>query len=137
VAGVMISHHKSDVFFGLITPHGLLELTAVFVASAAGLRLGWSWIAPGPRTRMQALAQTGRATVGMAIGLAVVLLITGMIEAFVTPSGLPTAVRVGIGVLVEVGFFVYVWTLGRRAFKAGEYGDVEEADREATAPVSA
>ncbi|TDU88452.1 putative membrane protein SpoIIM required for sporulation [Kribbella voronezhensis] len=137
VAGVMISHDKAGVFFGLITPHGLLELTAVFVASAAGLRLGWSWIAPGPRTRMQALAQTGRATVGMAIGLAVILLVTGMIEAFVTPSPLPTAVRVGIGVLAEAGFFVYVWTLGRRAWKAGEYGDVEEADREATAPVSA
>jgi hypothetical protein len=86
---------------------------------------------------MQALAQTGRATVGMAIGLAAILLISGIIEAFVTPSPLPTAVRVGIGVLAEVGFFVYVWTLGRRAVKAGEYGDVEAADREASVPVSA
>jgi uncharacterized membrane protein SpoIIM required for sporulation len=137
MAGLMIGHDRADVFFGLITPHGLLELTAVFVASAAGLRLGWSWIAPGPRTRMQALAQTGRATVGMAIGLAMILLITGLIEAFVTPSPLPTAVRVGIGVLAELGFLVYVWTLGRRAVKAGEYGDVEEADREASVPVSA
>jgi len=136
-AGLMIGHDRADVFFGLITPHGLLELTAVFVASAAGLRLGWAWIVPGPRTRMQALAQTGRATVGMAIGLAAILLITGIIEGFVTPSSLPTAVRVGIGVLVEIGFFVYVWTLGRRAARAGEYGDVEEADREAVAPVSA
>jgi uncharacterized membrane protein SpoIIM required for sporulation len=136
-AGVMIGHDKGGVFFGLITPHGLLELTAVFVATAAGLRLGWSWIAPGPRTRMQALAQTGRATVGMAIGLTVVLLVTGLIEALVTPSLLPTWFRVGTGVAVEVGFVVYVWTLGRRAFKAGEYGDVEAVDREATAPVSA
>lgn len=137
MAGLMIGHDRADVFFGLITPHGLLELTAVFVASAAGLRLGWSWIAPGPRTRMQALAQTGRATVGMAIGLATILLITGLIEAFVTPSPLPTSVRVGIGVLAELAFFVYVWTLGRRAVKAGDYGDVEEADREASVPVSA
>jgi uncharacterized membrane protein SpoIIM required for sporulation len=136
-AGVMIGHDRADVFFGLITPHGLLELTAVFVAAAAGLRLGWSWIAPGPRTRMHALAQTGRATVGMAIGLGVILLITGLIEAFVTPSHLPTAVRVGIGVLVEIGFFVYVWTLGRRAAKSGEYGDLELAEREASAPLSA
>jgi uncharacterized membrane protein SpoIIM required for sporulation len=136
-AGVMIGHHKSDVFFGLITPHGLLELTAVFVATAAGLRLGWSWIVPGSQTRLQALARTGRATVGMAIGLAVVLLVTGLIEAFVTPSPLPTWARVGIGVVAELSFFVYVWTLGRRAVKAGEYGDIEEADREATAPVSA
>lgn len=137
IAGLMIGHDRADVFFGLITPHGLLELTAVFVASAAGLRLGWSWIAPGPRTRMQALAQEGRATVGMAIGLTAVLLISGLIEAMITPSPLPTAVRVGIGVLAEVAFLVYVWTLGRRAVKAGEYGDVEVGDREASAPVSA
>jgi uncharacterized membrane protein SpoIIM required for sporulation len=137
VAGLMIGHDRADVFFGLITPHGLLELTAVFVASAAGLRLGWSWIAPGPRTRMQALAQEGRATVGMAIGLTAVLLISGLIEAMITPSPLPTAVRVGIGVLAEVAFLVYVWTLGRRAVRAGEYGDVEAGDREASAPVSA
>jgi uncharacterized membrane protein SpoIIM required for sporulation len=136
-AGMMIGHHEAGVFFGLITPHGLLELTAVFVATAAGLRLGWSWIAPGPRTRMQALGQTGRATVGMAIGLTVVLLVTGLIEAFVTPSPLPTWFRLGIGVAVEVGFVVYVWTLGRRAFNAGEYGDIDALEREATAPVSA
>ncbi|GAB2653345.1 stage II sporulation protein M [Kribbella swartbergensis] len=137
VGGLMIGHDRADVFFGLITPHGLLELTAVFVASAAGLRLGWAWIVPGPRTRMQAVAWTGRATVGMAIGLAAILLVTGIIEAFVTPSGLPTAVRVGIGVLAEIGFVLYVWILGRRAVRAGEYGDVDESDREATAPVSA
>jgi hypothetical protein len=40
-------------------------------------------------------------------------------------------------VAVEIAFVVYVWTLGRRAFKAGEYGDIEAVDREATAPVSA
>lgn len=137
VAAVMIGHDRSDVFFGLITPHGLLELTVVFVAAAAGLRLGWAWIAPGPRTRLQALAQTGRATVGMAIGLTVVLLVTGLIEAFVTPSPLPTWLRVGIGAAAEVAFLVYVWTLGRRALRSGEYGDVEAVDREATAPVSA
>ncbi|GAA1577764.1 stage II sporulation protein M [Kribbella hippodromi] len=135
-AGLMISHDKGGLFFSLITPHGLLELTAVFIATAAGLRLGWSWVVPGARTRMQALAQTGRATIGMAIGLAAVLLVTGLIEAFVTPF-LPAAVRVTIGILAELAFFTYVWTLGRRAYRLGEYGDVDELDREATAPVSA
>jgi len=135
-AGLMISHDRGGLFFSLITPHGLLELTTVFVATAAGLRLGWCWIVPGARTRMQALAQTGRATVGMAIGLAAILLVTGVIEAFVTPF-LPGPVRITIGILAELGFFVYVWTLGRRAARSGEYGDIDEADREATAPVSA
>ncbi|HWD82546.1 MAG TPA: stage II sporulation protein M [Kribbella sp.] len=135
-AGLMIANDKGGLFFSLITPHGLLELTTVFIATAAGLRLGWSWVVPGPRTRMQALAQTGRATIGMAIGLAAVLLVTGLIEAFVTPF-LPAPVRVTIGIVVELAFFTYVWTLGRRAYRLGDYGDVDEADREASAPVSA
>jgi len=85
---------------------------------------------------MQAVAQTGRATVGMAIGLAAVLLVTGLIEAFVTPF-LPGPVRVSIGILAELAFITYVWTLGRRAYRQGEYGDIDESDREASAPVSA
>lgn len=134
-AGLMIANDRGGIFFSLITPHGLLELTAVFVATAAGLRLGWSWIVPGARTRMQAVAQTGRATIGMAIGLAAVLLVTGLIEGFVTPF-LPGPVRITIGVLVELAFLTYVWTLGRRAYRQGEYGDIDEAEREASAPLS-
>ena len=75
VGGVMIGNGKSDVFFGLIVPHGLLELTAVFVAAGVGLRIGWAWIAPGPgRTRGRALAETARAGTLVALGLVMVLL---------------------------------------------------------------
>ena len=52
----MIRHDRGDLFFGLIMPHGLLELTAVFVAAGVGLRLFWAWVAPGDRTRSQSLA---------------------------------------------------------------------------------
>jgi uncharacterized membrane protein SpoIIM required for sporulation len=135
-AGLMAAHGRLDVFFGLITPHGLLELTAVFVAAGAGLRLGWTVVDPGPRTRVDALAQEGRAAVGIAIGLAGVLLVSGVIEGFVTPSGLPTWARIGIGALAEVAFLAYVWTYGRRAALAGETGDVAESERGDTLPVA-
>jgi uncharacterized membrane protein SpoIIM required for sporulation len=125
-----------DVFFGLITPHGLLELTAVFVAAGTGLRLGWTVVDPGPRPRGEALAEQGRAAVGMALGLAGVLLVSGVIEAFVTPSGLPTWARVAIGVVAEVAFLAYVWTYGRRAALAGETGDVGAAERGDVLPVA-
>jgi uncharacterized membrane protein SpoIIM required for sporulation len=70
VGGVMIGNGRSDVFFSLVTPHGLLELTAVFVAAGFGLRIGWAWIAPGPfRTRGRALAQTAREGMLVALGL--------------------------------------------------------------------
>ncbi|MFI9589262.1 stage II sporulation protein M [Nonomuraea sp. NPDC052265] len=126
-AGLMASRGKLDIFFGLITPHGLLELTGVFLAAAVGLRLGWTVIDPGPRRRLEALAEQGRAVMSVALGLVVVLFVSGLIEAFVTPSGLPTAVRVGIGVLAEVAFLAYVIVFGRRALRENETGDVERA----------
>ena len=44
------------------------------------------------------------------------LLVSGLIEAFVTPSGLPTWARIGIGVLAELAFVAYVLR-GRRVLR--------------------
>lgn len=129
VAGLMAYAGRLDLFLGLITPHGLLELTAVFVAGGAGIRLGWQIVAPGPRPRSVALAEEGRSTLTIALGLVVVLLVSGLVEAFVTPSGLPTAARIGIGAVVWVAFLSYVVVLGRRGVREGDTGDV--ADRAA------
>ncbi len=135
VGGIMIGHGRADVFFGLISPHGLLELTAVFVAAGVGLRIGWSWIAPGPyRSRAQALGETARSGVMVALGLIVVLLLCGLIEAFVTPSPLPTFARVGIGVLALGGFLGYVLVLGHRGVAAAETGDLARELRGDHAP---
>ncbi|MDT3439019.1 MULTISPECIES: stage II sporulation protein M [unclassified Pseudofrankia] len=136
VGGYMSSCGESGQFFSLILPHGLLELTVVFVAGAVGLRLGWSIIAPGGRRRSEALAAEGRAAVSIAIGLAVALALSGVIEAFVTPSGLPTAVRIGIGVLAWGLFVAYVWIYGSRAASHGEKGDLEASLRADLAPVT-
>ena len=135
--GLMAAGGRLDLFFGLITPHGLLELTAVFVAAGAGLKLGWTVVDPGPLPRAVAVAAQARATVGMALGVAAVLAVSGVIEAFVTPSGLPTWARIGIGVLAEALFLAYVWTLGRRAARAGETGDLATADAGEVAPTAA
>ncbi|MEU6895676.1 stage II sporulation protein M [Streptomyces sp. NPDC046557] len=135
--GLMAAAGRLDVFLGLILPHGLLELTAVFIAAGTGLRLGWTVIDPGPRTRRTALAEQGRAALGMALGLAVVLFVSGLIEGFVTPSGLPTWARITIGVAAEAAFLTYVYVLGGRASRAGEVGDVEAADQTATLPTAA
>jgi uncharacterized membrane protein SpoIIM required for sporulation len=123
--GYMIAAGKANVFFGLILPHGMLELTAVFVAAGAGLRLGWTLIDPGPRRRSEAVAFEGRSTITIGLGLVVVLAVSGVIEAFVTPSGLPTWARIGIGAIAEAGFLTYVWLLGGRASRAGLSGDLD------------
>jgi len=129
--GLMIGHGRATEFFVLILPHGMLELSAVFLAAAAGLRLGWAIIDPGPLRRGQALAEEGRATVTIALGLVVVLAVSGVIEAFVTPSSLPSWARIGIGGVAEVGFAAYVIVLGRRAQRLGHTADIVEAPEHA------
>ena len=127
VGSIMTRHGASDKFWGLILPHGLLELTAVFVAAGVGLRLFWSWVEPGQVSRAQSLAREGRTAGTVAIGLVAVLLVSGLIEAFVTPSPLPTWARIAIGVLAEVAFLGYVFVLGRAASRRGHTGDIDAA----------
>jgi uncharacterized membrane protein SpoIIM required for sporulation len=127
IGGLMVAYHRSGEFWSLILPHGILELSAVFLAAGVGMRLGWTVIDPGHRPRVRALAEEGRALITVAVGLVGVLLVSGAIEAFVTPSPLPSWARIGIGVAAEVAFLSYVIVLGRRAVAAGEVGDVAKA----------
>ena len=136
IGSLMHRYDRADVFWGLLTPHGLLELMAVFVAAGVGLRLFWAWVAPGPRTRLANLAAEGRTAAGVALGLVVVLLVAGVIEGFVTPSPLPTWARVGIGVLALLTFLAYVLTLGRSAVRRGVTGDVGDDQQADVAPTS-
>jgi len=125
IGSIMTRHGHGPEFWGLILPHGLLELTAVFVAGGVGLRLFWSWVDPGDLTRARSFAREGRTAATVAIGLVGVLAVSGCIEAFVTPSPLPTWARIAVGVLAEATFFAYVFVLGRRAVARGQTGDID------------
>ena len=135
-AGLLASEGRLDQFFLYIAPHGQLELYSIFVAAAAGLLIAWSWIAPGARTRGQALAEDGRALVTVAVGLVLALLVSGVIEGFVTRQPWPWPVKIGIGTVALAAVLTYQWVIGRRAYRAGERGDVEEFDRGTAAIVA-
>ncbi|AXK45527.1 stage II sporulation protein M [Brachybacterium saurashtrense] len=125
-AGVMGAHGGLGTFFTYILPHGLLEITAVVVGAGAGLRTFWAWVRPGPLPRLWALSRAARALVTVAIGLVPVLLISGFVEAFVTPSSLPAPLRIAIGAAVWLAFLVYMLGRGRQAHRAGISGDLSE-----------
>ena len=128
-AGLFTAAGQQARFYGLILPHGLLELTSVVLAGAAGLKLGWTLIDPGDRPRSVALAAEGRRAVTIVMGLFLTFLIAGSIEGFVTGSGLPTAARVTIGVVVEATFVTYLVVCGRAAAARGLTGALGEEDR--------
>jgi uncharacterized membrane protein SpoIIM required for sporulation len=125
IGSIMTRHGHGPQFWALILPHGLLELTAVFVAGGVGLRLFWSWVEPGDLSRAQSFGREGRTASTVAIGLVGVLAVSGCLEAFVTPSPLPTWARIGIGLLAEATFLAYVFVLGRRAVALGLTGDLD------------
>jgi uncharacterized membrane protein SpoIIM required for sporulation len=128
--GLFIAAGEQPRFWGLIAPHGLLELTAVFVAGATGLRLGWTLIDPGDRRRGEALVEEGRRAIAVVIGLVGVFTVAGLIEGFVTGAPWPTWLRVGIGVLAEAAFLLLVVVRGREAARRGLTGALgETADR--------
>ena len=128
-AGLFAAAGQQPHFYGLILPHGLLELTSVVIAGGAGLRLGWTIIDPGDRRRGVALTEEGRRAVTIVLGLVLTFIIAGSIEGFVTGSALPTAVRVGLGVVVETVFLTYVIVCGRAAQARGITGALGEGER--------
>jgi uncharacterized membrane protein SpoIIM required for sporulation len=125
-AGLFHAAGDPGRFWGLILPHGLLELTAVFIAGGAGLRLGWAIIAPGDRLRREALAEEGRRSVVIVLGLVAVFAIAGALEGYVTPAPWPTWARVGTGALVWAVVCAYLVVYGRRAAAAGSTGALRD-----------
>jgi uncharacterized membrane protein SpoIIM required for sporulation len=131
VGGMFAAVGEPAKFWGLILPHGLLELSCVVVAGAAGLRLGWTVIDPGDRPRLGALAEEGRRCGAIVLGLVLALGVAGLIEGFVTGRVSSTPLRVGIGVVAFGAFWSYVVVLGRQAEGQGSTGSLGETERDA------
>ena len=136
-AAIMAEFGKLPTFFLSIAPHGQLELYSLFTSLAAGLLLFWSWVAPGARTRRQALAEDGRAFFSIVIGLILTLLCSGIIEGVVTRQPWPWPIKIGIGTVGLTAFLVYQWVVGRRAYRLGQTGDLSEAEVGARQIISA
>jgi len=137
MAAVMHRAGEGPQFWGLILPHGLLEIASIIIAGAAGLRLSWALIAPADRTRAQAFREEGMRAVVMVMGLVGCFIMAGFIEGFVTPSGLPTSLRIAVGACVLAAFVSYVVLLGMRAENKGLTGLLGEQSRDELAQAQA
>ncbi|HEY3181258.1 MAG TPA: stage II sporulation protein M [Gaiellaceae bacterium] len=115
VAGLAVQAGNGRPFFELVTAHGVLELSCIVVAGAAGMRLGWAIVEPGRRTRAAALGREGRRAVAMVLGTAPWLVVAGIVEGFVTPSGFGLAVVAAVGFTLALTYWSLVVFAARRA----------------------
>jgi len=113
LAGLMVRLGRGDRFFELVAPHGVLELSLIMVAGAAGLRLGWAVVEPGTDTRLDALAAEARRAALILGGTSIWLVIAGLVEGFVTPRGLGLWPAVGFGFVLGAAYWALVFVLGR------------------------
>jgi len=103
-----------DTFVPFVIGHGAFELTAIVLAGAGGLMLGHALLDPGPLPRGAALQRAGRVAVRLLLGSVAMLLAAAFIEAFWSSTrGLPSGVKLFVGIALWVGVFGYFVAAGR------------------------
>ncbi len=82
VAGHLTNAGFTETFFTFVIAHGSFELTAITIAGAAGLKLGYSLLAPGNYTRLESLKRGSAVAIKLMYGVILMLVIAAFIEAF-------------------------------------------------------
>lgn len=113
VAGGAIANGNGAGFAEFVTAHGIIELTCIAVAAAAGMRMGYAIVAPGARPRMRALAEEARMAISIVIGTVPWVVLAGLIEGFVTRAGFGLVPGLVIGVGVGATYWTLVLVRGR------------------------
>ncbi|OEC48403.1 stage II sporulation protein M [Pseudomonas sp. AP42] len=114
-----VSGHLTDIgygqtFWSFVIGHGAFELTAITLAGAAGLQLGWSLVAPGRLARSEALRLAARKSVRMLCGVMVFLLIAAFIEAYwSSTTRIEPWIKYAVGVALWLLVAAYLTLAGR------------------------
>jgi uncharacterized membrane protein SpoIIM required for sporulation len=101
-----------------VAPHGVLELPAIFLAGGAGLRIAAGLLFPGYLPRRESLVRAGTEAVQLLLGSIPILVIAGIIEAFVSPTGLATGLKFAMAAALFVLLLAYLFAAGASPAKA-------------------
>lgn len=105
-----------ETFWGFVAGHSALELNAIVLSGAAGLKLGMAFIAPNRRTRLRALRDEAKNAMSLMYGTAAMFILAAMVEAFWSPSRhVPPEVKYIVGMIMWVMVIAYFVFAGRRA----------------------
>jgi uncharacterized membrane protein SpoIIM required for sporulation len=105
--------------WGFVAPHGVLELPSIFLAGGAGLRIAAGLLFPGYLPRRESLVRGGTEGVQLLLGAIPILVIAGIIEAFVSPTGLATGLKFSMAAALFVLLLAYLFAAGTSSAKAG------------------
>jgi uncharacterized membrane protein SpoIIM required for sporulation len=97
-----------------MTGHGVIELTAIFIAGGAGLMIGKALLMPGDLKRGDALVKNGLTAIKLVMGCVPMLLIAGFIEGFISPAEIPAAFKLSVSAASAVALVAYFLKSDRR-----------------------
>jgi uncharacterized membrane protein SpoIIM required for sporulation len=100
--------------WSFVAPHGVLELPAIFIAGGAGLGIAQGLMFPGVLPRRESLARAGLEAVQLVLGTIPILIIAGLIEAFVSPTGLPMPLKFSVAGALFVLLSAYLFGLSHK-----------------------
>lgn len=108
IMGFLLTTSAAENILSWIPGHGPLELTAIAFAGAAGLRVGFSFVASGGRRRLRALREESAAAVPVLVASVVMLFIAAFLEATLAPAVFPVSVKFAVGgatLLLLIAYF--------------------------------
>ena len=105
--GLFHNYNALNYLVTFVAGHGVLELTAIFISAGAGFRLAKAMIAPGDRTRKDALIVEGRIAARMIGSVVTLLAIAGTIEGLLSTSDAPAIWKYGVSAATAVLLLLY------------------------------
>ena len=108
LAGVATNENVDLLFWAVILPHGILELTAICIAGGAGLLLARAIYAPGDLPRRDALKIVGGEAARLMMGVAMMLVIAGLIEGFITPQPISPLLKITFALMTGIAMILYL-----------------------------
>jgi len=114
IAVVCRQHHMALSLWSFVAAHGALEIPSIMIAGAAGLRLAAGILFPGMLRRRSALALAGLEAVQLIAGTIPLLIIAGTLEAFLSPTHAPIALKFAVGAILFTALTFWLTEGGRK-----------------------
>lgn len=115
INALVFKYGMGHTLWSFVAGHAVLEFTAIFIAGGAGLMIGLSVLAPGERTRREALIEKGAVAIKLMAGCFPLFVIAGLIEGFISPLPIHSGFRFAVSAATAVALAAYLLKPERKA----------------------